>query len=82
MRMYRLLFWLAPWNPDDEETPCSCYLTGTTFPWNNNITGEQRLPDCPLKLIGKKKKKRNKRKWHGTRFTNGTRTGAEETTPI
>ncbi len=53
-------FWLAPWNPDDIETPCSCYLTGTTLPWNNCVTGERRLPDCPLKLIRRKKKKRGK----------------------
>ena len=53
-------FWLAPWNPDDVETPCSCYLTGTTLPWNNCVTGERRLPDCPLKLIRRKKKKRGK----------------------
>lgn len=53
-------FWLAPWNPDDVETPCSCYLTGTTLPWNNCVTGEHRLPDCPLKLIRRKKKKRGK----------------------
>lgn len=51
-------FWMAPWNPDDEETPCSCYLTGTTLPWNNDITGEQRLSDCPLKLIRRKKKEK------------------------
>lgn len=71
-------------------------MTGTTLPWNNDITGERRLSDCPLKLIRKKKKskrcnskideKRDERKgkvaWHGTLFTNGTRTGAEETTPI
>lgn len=54
-------FWMAPFCTDDEETPCSCYLTGTTLPWNNDLTGEKRLPDCPLKLIRRKKKKRGKR---------------------
>lgn len=34
---------------------------GTTLPWNNDITGEQRISDCPLKLIRRKKKKRGKR---------------------
>lgn len=56
---------MTAWNPDHimkvstNKTPCSCYLTGTTLPWNNDITGEQRLSDCPLKLI--RRKKRGKR---------------------
>lgn len=61
------IFWMAPFNTDDEETPCSCYLTGTTLPWNNDITGEYRLPDCPLKLI--RRKKRGKRQWHRKKST-------------
>lgn len=52
------IFWIAPLYAEDEETPCSCYLTGTSLPWNNDIAGEKRLPDCPIKLIRNRKNRK------------------------